>query len=180
MKIYVQSQWRVVLLWYHRFWQSSIQRGRHTKHCIISSPKQIIKICSKSYCWISKIAFYSPRDANLLRKEKSIFEDEKKYFGLKNSIFHFVSIEVYTKWSLKKKVVWGILLKITSICNLKKVLNTAKKEQLASLLTQSTLLFGETSPLTIFCDVSSRYCKMNALGILSCCIHIHKAKYQSV
>ena len=36
-------------------------------------------------------------------KEKSIFEDEKKYFGLKNSIFHFVSIEVYTKWSLKKK-----------------------------------------------------------------------------
>ena len=77
----------------------------------------------------------SYRDANLLRKKKSIFEDEKKYFGLKNSIFHFVSIEVYTKWSLKKKIFWGILLKITStsICNLKKVLNTAKKEQLASL-----------------------------------------------
>ena len=27
----------------------------------------------------------------------------------------------------EKKVFWGILLKITSICNLKKVLNTAKK-----------------------------------------------------
>ena len=38
-----------------------------------------------------------------LKKEKSIFEDEKKYFCLKNSIFHFVSTEVYTKWSLKKK-----------------------------------------------------------------------------
>ena len=30
VKIYVQSQWRVVFLWYHIFWQSSIQRGRHT------------------------------------------------------------------------------------------------------------------------------------------------------
>ena len=28
---------------------------------------------------------------------------KKKYFGLKGSIFHFVSIEVYTKWSLEKK-----------------------------------------------------------------------------
>ena len=24
-----------VLLWYHRFWQSSVQRGQHTKVCII-------------------------------------------------------------------------------------------------------------------------------------------------
>ena len=96
-----------------------------------------------------KIYIYG-RDANLLRKKKefwgwkkSIFEDEKKvflrmkkkYFGLKKSIFHFVSIEVYTTWSLKKKRgIWGILLKITSICNLKKVLNTAKKEHLASLI----------------------------------------------
>ena len=31
-----------------------------------------------------------------LTKEKSIFEDEKVH-GMKNSIFHFVSIEVYTK-----------------------------------------------------------------------------------
>ena len=30
VKIYVQSQWRDVLLWYHILWQSSIQRGRHT------------------------------------------------------------------------------------------------------------------------------------------------------
>ena len=44
-------------------------------------------------------------------ERKSIYEDEKKYFVLQNSIFHFVSIEVYTKWSLKKKVFWGILLK---------------------------------------------------------------------
>ena len=44
-KIYVQSQWRVVLLWYHIFWQSSIQRGRHTQLCIITSLKWIILIC---------------------------------------------------------------------------------------------------------------------------------------
>ena len=46
LKIYVQSQWRVVLLWYHIFWQSSIQRGRHTQLCIITSLKWIIQICS--------------------------------------------------------------------------------------------------------------------------------------
>ena len=39
VKIYVHSQWRVVLLWYHIFWQSSIQRGRHTQLCIITSLK---------------------------------------------------------------------------------------------------------------------------------------------
>ena len=59
-KIYVQSQWRVVLLWYHIFWQSSIQRGRHTQLCIITSLKWIIQICSNFYCWVCKIAFYSP------------------------------------------------------------------------------------------------------------------------
>ena len=43
----VQSQWqRVVLLWYHIFWQSSIQRGRHTQLCIITSLNWIIQICS--------------------------------------------------------------------------------------------------------------------------------------
>ena len=32
VKIYVQSQWRVVLLWYHMFLaRSSTQRGRHTQ-----------------------------------------------------------------------------------------------------------------------------------------------------
>ena len=60
VKIYVQSQWRVVLLWYYIFWQSSIQRGRHTQLCIITSLKWIIQICSNSYCWVCKIAFYSP------------------------------------------------------------------------------------------------------------------------
>ena len=58
--IHVQSQWRVVLLWYHIFWQSYIERGRHTQLCIITSLKQIIQICSNFYCWVSKIAFYSP------------------------------------------------------------------------------------------------------------------------
>ena len=57
VKIYVQSQWRVVLLWYHIFWQSSIQRGRHTQLCIITSLKWIIQICSHFYCWVCKIAF---------------------------------------------------------------------------------------------------------------------------
>ena len=60
VKIYVQSQRRVVLLWYHIFWQSSIQRGRHTQVCIIISLKWIIQICSNVYCWVCKIAFYSP------------------------------------------------------------------------------------------------------------------------
>ena len=60
VKIYVQSQWRVVLLWYHIFWQSSIQRGRHTKLCIITSLKWIIQICSNFYWCVSKIAFYPP------------------------------------------------------------------------------------------------------------------------
>ena len=41
VKFYVQRQWRVVLLWYHIFWQSSIQRGRHTQLCIITSLKWI-------------------------------------------------------------------------------------------------------------------------------------------
>ena len=60
VKIYVQSQWRVVLLWYHIFWQNSIQRGRHTQLCIITSLKWIIQICSNFYCWVCKVAFYSP------------------------------------------------------------------------------------------------------------------------
>ena len=60
VKIHVQSQWRVVLLWYHIFWQSSIQRGRHTQLCIITSLKWIIQFCSNLYCWVCKIAFYSP------------------------------------------------------------------------------------------------------------------------
>ena len=59
VKIYVQSQWWVVLLWYHIFWQSAIQRGRHTQLCIITSLKWIIQICSNFYCWVCKIAFYT-------------------------------------------------------------------------------------------------------------------------
>ena len=58
--IYVQSQWRVVLLWYHIFWQSSVHRGRHTQLCIITSLKWIIQICSNFCYWVCKIAFYSP------------------------------------------------------------------------------------------------------------------------
>ena len=57
VKIYVKSQWRVVLLWYHIFWQSSIQRGRHTQLCIITSLKWIIQICSNFYWWVSKNCF---------------------------------------------------------------------------------------------------------------------------
>ena len=52
VKIYVQSQWKVILLWYHIFWQSYmyIHRGRHTQLCIITSLKRIIQICSNFYC----------------------------------------------------------------------------------------------------------------------------------
>ena len=50
-KIYVQSQWRVVLLWYHIFWQSSIQRlrGRHTQLCIITSLKRVVQILLNTF-----------------------------------------------------------------------------------------------------------------------------------
>ena len=59
VKIYVQSQWRVFnLLYYHIFWQSSIQRGRHTKLCIISSLKRIIPICKKKKKKSKLHAFY--------------------------------------------------------------------------------------------------------------------------
>ena len=34
--------------------------GQHTKLSISSSLKWIIQICRKFYCWVSKIAFYSP------------------------------------------------------------------------------------------------------------------------
>ena len=68
VKIYVQSQWRVILLWYHIFWQSSIQRGRHTQLCITTSLKWIIQICSNFFCWVCKIAFYSPNPHCCLMK----------------------------------------------------------------------------------------------------------------
>ena len=68
LKIYVQSQWRVVLLWYHIFWQSSIQRGRHTQLCIITSLKWIIQFCSNFYCCVCKIAFFSPNSHCCLGK----------------------------------------------------------------------------------------------------------------
>ena len=67
VKICVQSQWRVVLLWCHSFWQSSIQRGRHTKLCIIRSLMKDIQSCSKLYCWVSTV-FYSPNPHCCLRK----------------------------------------------------------------------------------------------------------------
>ena len=49
-----QSMYKVI------FWPSSIQRGQHTQLCIITSLKWIIQICSNFYCWVCKIAFYSP------------------------------------------------------------------------------------------------------------------------
>ena len=60
LKIYVQSQWRVVLLWYHIFWQSSIQRGRHTQLCIITSLNWIIQICSNFYVGLVKLLSTHP------------------------------------------------------------------------------------------------------------------------
>ena len=40
----VQSQWRVALVWYHRLWHNSVQGGRHTKLCMISSLKWSVQI----------------------------------------------------------------------------------------------------------------------------------------
>ena len=60
MKIYVQSQWRVVLLWYHIFWQSSTQRERHTQLCIITSLIPLIQICSNfQLLGLHPLNFYS-------------------------------------------------------------------------------------------------------------------------
>ena len=53
---------------------------------------------------------------------KKVYWLEKQYFSF---CFHRSVHKVIL--GRKKKVFWGILLKITSICNLKKVLNTAKK-----------------------------------------------------
>ena len=46
----------------------SIQRGRHAKFSIIRTLKWIIQICPKVYCWVSKIAFYSPNPYYCLGK----------------------------------------------------------------------------------------------------------------
>ena len=64
VKIYVQSQWRVVLLWGHRFWQSSILRGWHTKLCIISSLK-CIQISSK-FVLLGFVKLFSPHPNHIV------------------------------------------------------------------------------------------------------------------
>ena len=58
---------------------------------------------------------------------------EKKYFDLNKRILYFVSIERTQTDPWKKKYFEAFCSKITSICNKKRVLNNAKKEQLASL-----------------------------------------------
>ena len=40
------------------FWQSSIQRGRHTQLCIITSLKWIIQICSNSYFLLTQSTLF--------------------------------------------------------------------------------------------------------------------------
>ena len=70
-----------------------------------------------------------------LTKEKHISEDEKKYFGLKNSIFNFVSIEVYVhKVILEKKYFEAFFAQNHKYLQLEKSTKYCrKKEQLASL-----------------------------------------------
>ena len=60
-EIYVQSQKRdFVFSWYHRFWQSSIQTGQHTKLCIISSLERIAQnVTSAVYTCIKKPESFS-------------------------------------------------------------------------------------------------------------------------
>ena len=45
-----------------------------------------------------------PAEMPTTYERKKYFWGWKKYFGWKNSIFHFVSIEVYTRWSLRKNI----------------------------------------------------------------------------
>ena len=57
------------------FWQSSIQRGRHTPLCIITSLNAwLSKICSNVDCWVCKNGFYSP--STLLLGETSPLTSE--------------------------------------------------------------------------------------------------------
>ena len=67
MKIYVQSQWRVALLWHHIFWQSSFQKGRHTKVCIILL-NGLSKFAQNFTVGFPNIAFYSPKPHSCLGK----------------------------------------------------------------------------------------------------------------
>ena len=80
VKIYVQSQWRVVLWWYHIFWQSSIQRGWHTQLCII-------QICSNFYCWVCKNCFLLTQ-CTLLFGETSLLIFAVGPFWLSNNDMH--------------------------------------------------------------------------------------------
>ena len=48
------------------FHPACIQRGQHTQLCIITSLKWIIQICSNFYCWVCKIAFYSPNPHDIV------------------------------------------------------------------------------------------------------------------
>ena len=59
-------------------------------------------------------------------ERKKYFWGWKTVFWLEKQYFSFCLHRSVHKVILEKKVFWGILLKITSICNLKKVLNTAK------------------------------------------------------
>ena len=56
----IKSMESCPLVIYHKSWQNSVQRGRHTQLCIITSLKWIIQICLNFYWWVSKIAFYPP------------------------------------------------------------------------------------------------------------------------
>ena len=94
---YVQSQWRVVLLWF--IWPSSIQRGRHTQLCIITSLKWIIQICSNLYCWVS--IFFFVWGNFPFKKRKSRFgcstlffvDSSKQFKALCNKKWHIYYIK---------------------------------------------------------------------------------------
>ena len=80
----------------HIFWHSSIQRGRHTQLCIITSLKWIIQICSNFYWWVCKIAFCSPNP-------HCCFNDEimNLLHTVNHSGFHLHVFAVYTMWMNK-------------------------------------------------------------------------------
>ena len=79
-------------------------------------------------CYWGVIQYVSEMPASYERK-KYFWGWKKSILAWKTSIFHFVSIEVYTIVinSKEKKVFWGILLKITSILQLEKSTKYCKR-----------------------------------------------------
>ena len=58
---YIQDQWRDVLLWKNRFWQSSVQRGWHTKLCMTRLLNGLSKFAQSSVGFLNLLSTHAPK-----------------------------------------------------------------------------------------------------------------------